>query len=140
VNVELLQQIKARILAEPDAFRMDTWSCGTAHCIAGWACALVGDPVVVTDALPAFQLTVSGRYPADVASEALGLGKYLRDYVCPADSLFLDEAWPPEFAYAYDDALCDDDGAPLNTSDARRKRAEIAADRIDHFIATNGAE
>lgn len=135
MNVELLQQIKARILAEPDAFRMDTWSCGTAHCIAGWACALVGDPVDATaHSLPMYQTTASGRYPPEVAAEALELGPYVRDDICLSDSLFMDSEWPDEFLDAFVEV------EDIHTPEARRQRAEIAAARIDHFIATNGAE
>lgn len=122
MNIELLQQIKARILAEPDAFRMDTWSCGTAHCIAGWACALNGLTVKNPREHATAQTLTDGRYPGDVGAKLLGVRTPI------ADRLFMVSAWPKQFALAY-----------LDTA-SRAERAQIAAERIDHFIATNGAE
>lgn len=44
LNLPLFDRIKAHITAHPDQFDMNSWwtvgSCGTACCIAGWACAL----------------------------------------------------------------------------------------------------
>jgi hypothetical protein len=118
MNVELLQQVKQAILAEPDKFRMDRWSCGTAHCIAGWACLLRDIPIVEGDFTTE---TVSGEYPGLVASKLLDLrGR-------AADKLFYTFGWPSRFRAPYLGAT-------------RRERAEIAAERIDHFIATDGRE
>lgn len=42
MNIRLLRRIQEKILAEPENFNMRTWTCGTAHCIGGWACVLSG--------------------------------------------------------------------------------------------------
>ena len=38
-QIELLDKIREKILENPDHFNMHSWhsSCGTSHCIAGWA-------------------------------------------------------------------------------------------------------
>jgi hypothetical protein len=124
VNIALLEDIKAHILAEPDAFRMDTWTCGTAHCIAGWALVLTGNKVVNPDSNPGVQHTKDGRYPSDVACEVLGLIRSNDE----DGRLFFEYNWPGDLPDRYDAA------------DTRSERAQIAAERIDLFIATNGEE
>ena len=115
MNVALLREVKAHILADPDSFRMDQWSCGTAHCIAGWALLLSGVPIDVEAGL-----TVSDEFPSIVAREVLQIdGKQ-------GHRLFHEPAWPIDFFERHFNAR------------TRRKRAEIAAKRIDHFIATEG--
>ncbi len=63
MNVDLLLKIKAAILADPDSFRMDTWTCGTAHCIAGWACVLSDQPI--TGGAAATRVLAIDRYQGD---------------------------------------------------------------------------
>jgi hypothetical protein len=121
MNVELLQQVKQVILADPDSFRMDTWTCGTAHCIAGWALLLRDIPIVGGPSLSK-QRTVSDEHPGDVAAELLGLSDDEQL------SLFNCYHWPVEFHARY------------RESPDRRARAQVAAERIDHFIATAGRE
>src|SRR5690349_20576433 len=52
-NVDLLMQIRERILTEPERHNQEMWAtasqkpegvdaCGTAYCVAGWACVLDG--------------------------------------------------------------------------------------------------
>ena len=36
----LLQKIAKKVTEEPSCLHMSSWHCGTAHCIAGWACEL----------------------------------------------------------------------------------------------------
>ena len=122
MNVELLQQVKAHILAEPDAFRMDTWSCGTAHCIAGWALLLNDIPIKNPREHALVQETISDENPSSVARELLGLG------FRQAQNLFFISAWPDAFSEQF------------AATKSRGERAQIAAKRIDHFIATNGAQ
>lgn len=140
MNVPLLQEIRARIVAEPDAFRMDVWSCGTAHCIAGWALVLNGMTVGNPEEGAVFQRLSDGRRPMPVAAELLGIGHYGPDNESfeetESDRLFCTYAWPSDFEERYE-SYDDDD---KNGSLVRRARAQIAAERIDHFIATNGAE
>lgn len=138
MNVELLQQIKAHILAEPDAFRMDTWSCGTAHCIAGWALRLTNDPVVNPNAEAWEQRTLSEREPGEKAAEILGVSTeddgdmdeddFFDETTSEAKRLFHVNQWPAEFERRYE------------LANGRTERAITAAERIDHFIGTNGQE
>lgn len=128
MNIGLLQQVKARILAEPNAFRMDTWSCGTAHCIGGTALLLVGDPIVNPEDQAWFQHTATGEEAGDAAARVLGLSKEGGND-SEAERLLHEESWPYEFS-----------GKSHEEGVSRAKRAQIAADRIDHFIATGGRE
>ncbi|MEM6477243.1 MAG: hypothetical protein AAF687_13880, partial [Pseudomonadota bacterium] len=41
---ELLGRVAAAVLAEPHRLKMDSWHCGTSHCIAGWAETLADIP------------------------------------------------------------------------------------------------
>ena len=36
----LLQKIAKKVTKDPSCLDMSSWHCGTAHCIAGWACEL----------------------------------------------------------------------------------------------------
>lgn len=135
MNVEMLTEIKARILAEPDAFRMDTWTCGTAHCIAGWALRLADMPVINAEAQPWLQLTTNGDEPGQAAADVLGLSMDydgddddFDDNVSEAGRLFHVTHWPEDLQERYEDAT------------SRSERAQVAAKRIDRFIATDGAE
>jgi hypothetical protein len=134
MNIDLLQQIKSRILAEPDAFRMDYWSCGTAHCIGGWACVLSGYEMQDTDSGIRGARLTNGFGTMTTAGDLLGLSFEDTDgWETPseAERLFFTENWPQDFEDRYDAAEAVEDRAEL---------AKIAAERIDHFIATNGAE
>lgn len=128
LNVRLLRCIKRHILEEPRRLVMFTLGkqgvpgekfhgdngpqafpkCGTVACIAGWACLLSGQSIYAG---------------AKVAGELLGL-PYRDDDSGPADALFFTFDWPHQFRDAYDDAR------------TPTKRAKIAADRIEHLIAT----
>lgn len=113
MNIELLEKVKSAILAEPQHFRMDTWTCGTAHCIAGWALKLEGVPIVNPEAGAPSQRTANGNEPDIEASSLLDL---------PHHGLFHVEEWPYELRERYDAA---EDFAT---------RAAIAAEAIDDFI------
>lgn len=128
LNVRLLRRIKRHILEEPNRLVMRTLGkigvagemfhgdsgpqsfpkCGTAACIAGWACSLSGQSIYAG---------------AQVAGELLGL-PYIDDYSGPANALFFTFDWPQRFKDAYNDAR------------TPTKRAKIAADRIEHLIKT----
>jgi hypothetical protein len=135
MNVKLLRRVKKHILEEPrrfvmrvfyfrkadllrETFTSDTHQpmrfakCGTAACIAGWS-------VLLTDGLHADMNDVRAR-----AISLLGLNP--NDY--RHDELFDVCGWPTKFADAYEKAR------------SQKARAKIAADRIEHFIATKGAE
>ena len=121
MNKKLLRDIKAHILAEPDAFRMDTYSCGTAHCIAGWAVHLHGMTVSNTDSAPSLQ-RVNGRPVGDVAAELLE--------ITPSEAvgLFNIEDWPEHFVDAYDRVSDEHSAHP------RAERAAVAASLIDDVL------
>lgn len=128
MNIPLLRAIQARILAEPDAFRMDTWSCGTAHCIAGWALTLNGLKIANPGEVSGRQTVMGGLSPLAVAATLLELTSWASGLPSGSSELFFVEEWPRTFREAFE------------TSTSRREKARIAAARIDHFIATEGRE
>lgn len=123
MNTELLLKVKAAILAEPLKFDMADWftddmesPCGTAACIAGHATAI---------ACGAKSLQEGKRYWFDELPNITGLLGCDWDQ---KDRLCYVEQWPLIFIKRYRDA------------GTREKRAQVAADRIDHFISTEGRE
>jgi hypothetical protein len=137
VNVPLLRQVQAAILAKPDAFDMSGW-CGSTSCIAGHAAAIAGwllpkgDPFSVAgwrvDVKPAAEV---GRPEVVHVVGFVGPEPFIRvlDLTeAQAERLFHAVSWPREFEDAYD-------AAPTPAAAAR-----VAVDRIEHFIATDGAE
>ncbi len=36
----LIKEIAKSILERPNSLKMDSWHCGTSHCLAGWACVI----------------------------------------------------------------------------------------------------
>lgn len=134
INTELLERVKQHILEEPKRFDMHSFvtrvsthapeeirpACGTTACIAGWAILL--DRADRGEAVPrrissAFYYSVEFR-----AMELLSLTEKQRR------SLFYVSSWPQEFRRTF------------NLARTLSERAEIAARRIDRFIATNGAK
>lgn len=127
MNVELLQRVKAQILAEPNRFDMSSWmldendndiyttqlfqECGSTACIAGWLVLLGSDRVV------------RGEEMADVAAELLGVD------VRVAETLFYHYEWEEKLKERYEFAL--------NVTESKTDRAKIAAEAIDDFILLN---
>jgi hypothetical protein len=144
MNVKLLRKVAKHILEEPRRFRMEFFqhkaapgealstqgvydpthtvpSCGTVACIAGWAVPLAGMRVgtdMYGDLLP----VACGRDWFAAGSRALALNEE------QADRLFLHDEWPSKFYQGYEGAK------------SAKKRAQVAAERIEHFIKTGGAE
>lgn len=135
MNVELLRQIQTVILEEPKRVDMGDWidsrrtnlpECGTVGCIYGWAKA-------ITTSLRGKELSnlvwgmegmdgTDGRY-LDDGAKLLGLTEP------QACRLFFDCDWPARFRHA------------LNRAKRQTPEyAQVVSDRIDHFIATEGAE
>lgn len=129
MNVKLLRRIKKHILEEPKRLIMGDWlvkgepgqfftgdgnhaqkfaNCGTAACIAGWACILTKQSVA------------PGQWLRDLGAQVLGIEPY--------GGLLEVSEWPQPFQHEYIDAK------------TPKKRARIAAERIDHFIATKGKD
>lgn len=132
MNTKLLRKIKKHILEEPkrfimhsliktkergvgtyydDAGKKTTFApCGTAACIAGWATLLSGNKDSKDEDVWQFGAKVLGL---DIVQQYL---------------LFYSHNWPDKFEEAF------------RAAKNRKKRAEIAADRIEHFIKTKGQE
>lgn len=134
MNVSLLRKVKRTILAQPEHFRMDKWTCGTAHCIAGTVCALDKSlAFVVPKKKDDIWLVIDGNdeesevlsVPA-AAAQALDLDDEYEG--SDADRLFYLEDWPKAFRTDYKKAS------------SAKARAAVAAKRIEHFIKTNGDE
>ena len=135
MNKELLLKVKEAILREPENFRMDRWlhkrqpndpTCNTTACIGGWAVVLHENSTPVAEYYKRAEVDfVFGEKVEPLATEFLGL-----DYE-QKERLFYDENWPWEFESRFRDAERDKNKTLM---------AQIAAERIDHFIATNGEE
>lgn len=62
LNLELLQQVRDKILADPEQHDQAEWllvspgpeHCLTAACVAGWACLLAGDEPAINRSNPRF--------------------------------------------------------------------------------------
>lgn len=137
MNIELLQRVKQYILEEPNRLVMsqevklkedgftdplDGYEsiervilnppCGTTACIAGW-CTILGQNITPEDA--------RRRNCKSAAQELLELDRFT------INRLYYTTQWPEQFYDAF------------KTTNIR-KRAEVCAARIDHFIATDGQE
>ena len=109
---------------------MDEWNCGTAQCIAGWACSLSKLKWRPAESLKHVFCLQKGGYVGDVAARLLDLSVVVGadELTSESERLFFVKEWPPAFRRRFERARL------------RRRKAQIAAERIDHFIATNGAE
>lgn len=125
INTELLEQISDYILRHPDELAMDSWSdipgtikrffgCGTTRCIAGTAMFLAQQNGA--------DIPNSASTPG-MAQQLLGLT------FAQAERLFYLQNWPSEYRNAYAPGRKYSDTA-----------AWVTAQRIKHFIATNGEE
>lgn len=122
MNIALLEKIKLAIMAEPQLFDMAHFikphyelttkgykQCGTSACIAGLAWILSG------------QKEEGGVYPEETARAALDITS------AEAKRLFHVSNWPILIRRKYYDVV-----------DNKVRDAEIACERIDYFIQTNG--
>jgi hypothetical protein len=159
MNVALLRDVRAQILAEPERLYMGAWQnepiaegCGTACCIGGWAGALSG--LVKKNGTPTsvnVDWTAKGRRmlakietecghwesPSELLfTQVLGISDD------QATRLFHVSEWPYALKVAFN--ADDEDNAayqePAERLKAAKQRAKIAAKRITHFIRTKGAE
>jgi hypothetical protein len=131
INVELLRQVQNAIVKHAAHFNMGTWGygakkrhimhdesseseCGTTACIAGFI-------VLLHDGKVGYG--VAGR-----AAKLLGLDYDVWNDELNGNKLFHLSNWPTKFCRRY--------------LQAKRNltRARVAAERIEHFIQTNGAE
>jgi hypothetical protein len=127
MNVKLLRKVKRRILAEPKRLYMTSYlafdrdvvdrpmpKCGTVGCIAGWACIIAMPKLSPQEIWRQFAVGFK-------AMELLGLTDEEKF------RLFEPGAWPKQFERGTSD-------------DGKKKTAEVAAARIEHFIKTKGKE
>lgn len=146
LNIELLKAIRDKIASTPEAYDQETWGrkdgqapCGTAACIAGWACVLSeqvsieearklgrdgeivrgGDVVHVSDA--ARQALGLDDREADVLFTALPEGEW-EDYDDAGGDVF-SGGWPEPFATQWRTCRTDQQSA-------------IAVSYLDHIIET----
>lgn len=128
MNVELLLKVKAKILEEPAQFIMqmvfarqvsltgrdlprEIPNCGTAACILGWADSIA-----------------TGKTPAKLNAGRGLCGNPLDVNPAQQHRLYDLDGWPEYFRTHW-----------LESS-TLEGRALVAAERIDHFIATDGHE
>jgi hypothetical protein len=118
MNIPLLRQIQAQIVQHPETFAIENWECGTTACIAGWACRLTRKPIPLSNEEGDFYSALTHAYNVLEVDTATGM------------RLFHISNWPHSFQLAYRET---------NYAD-RKAKAKITVARIDHFIATGGAE
>lgn len=112
--ITLLRQIKEKILADPASFNMCFFQkktqCGTTYCIGGWAEKLSG---------------INGWEALGLSFDESGRLFYVEgdEYV---DGYVKGDGWPPQFR------------GPAESE--WFMTPQQAADRIEHFIATDGQE
>lgn len=125
MNTELLLAVKAAILEHPEKYDQDSF-CGTECCIAGWALN-IANPVMGArreQGISAVSMNEQNWNDYwEVARKNMGLGCRQMAILCACAP-----DWPSVFRHGYESA-----------TDAEQ-RATVGAARIDHFIATNGAE
>jgi len=120
MNRKLLLKVRERILADAQAFNMQTFEgmtyldggCKTTHCIAGY--------VVLESELTDKRVEeIRQQVTWDVSAENL-----LRITEEQADSLFFVDAWPVDFRVHY------------AVAQSATEMATVAVKRIDHFLET----
>jgi aspartyl/asparaginyl-tRNA synthetase len=122
MNTELLQKIKQKIIENPSHLDMNTWSCGTTACIAGWAGKLSN--IKFPDVLEPLS---SSKFIAQYSCEPMEMGIRLLDLTyAQAYRLFFVNNWPIELREAYDNA---------KSSNCKIK---ATCKRIDKFIESDG--
>lgn len=139
--VSILNKVKKHVLEEPKRLNMGDWgrtsgtdncvefpACRTQGCIAGWTIFLT-KPKIWKNMLEGAKSSGHTEYldsnvhePSLLAKDILGLDSEQKT------RLFYAEGWPQKFDIAY------------QKTNTYKTRAAITAKRIDHFIATNGAE
>lgn len=118
MNVELLLKVKEAILAQPEMYDQDEF-CESAHCIAGFAVA-IAEPqtwrLLKEKADGPMQVSYAARRLLDVPD------RFNWQSLCG-------HAW--QWPAPFDDQYA--------VAESSLSRAQVAAARIDHFIATGGA-
>lgn len=121
MNIELLRRIKQQILQNPELYDQDSWvnvhrktECGTACCIAGWACQL--------DDIRKFKSLINEIESYKTPGFSIrGTARNLLDLTQNQDTeLFI--YWPASYKKRY-----------IYANNAR-ERAAIGAEYIDYFV------
>lgn len=120
INVELLEKVRDKILAEPESYNQNKFwhvsaaaPCGTTACIAGWAVALSCGDLKALHSLTPVEVHAAAR---DLIGVTDG----------EAFSLFggAGLSWPEPFCTLFDKAA------------NAHARAEVAASYLNHIIKT----
>ena len=144
----MLQKVKEQIRQEPRSFDMGDWlrpgtnqygtACGTAACIAGFTCIAHWKEQHPEQWKDREEVTlseiVSATHKSYHASCALKAAALLGIDHRSATFLFYTSSWPEPFKSDYHRATngCEKNGYKPD----HERRAEVACDRIDHFMAT----
>lgn len=140
MNVKLFREIQNAIRQEPDRFDMSDWVnghqtdgsgnfCGTAACIAGFACVLEANREKPARSFKDRVLAVIGlATPAFMVQWEVRARELLDIDLPQANRLFYTSNWPEPFRAEYYDGQ------------TKECRAKAASKRIDHFIKTEGRE
>jgi hypothetical protein len=134
MNTKLLRKIQQEIRKEPRRLDMSVWidvypprhtidpPCGTTACIAGFATILASrDKKTFSEEA----LKIKRDYERSTQEEG---GKTLLLTPQQSSRLFFVHSWPEKFRDRWYGAL------------TKHTEAEIACERIEHFIKTRGAE
>jgi hypothetical protein len=119
MNTFLLRKAKTLIVEEWKHFSMWGWDCGSEACIAGWVGRLGGA-----------QIRTNGTGD-ETNADIEGVRKMLKIDNRQFDRLCRFAGWPDVYKKAYFGAYVAGD---------YQRAAEIAAERIDWFISTDGME
>lgn len=136
MNTKLLRKIQKQIIKYPKAFLMESFvepmefdkdhPCGTAACIAGWACILEKDKLPQKQQFN-LQNQISGKI-SEYDAGSFDFYRYGREFIeiskDQADKLFDVTSWPEQF------------WEPYYSGNSDAKNAKIAVERIEHFIKT----
>lgn len=125
MNVELLNRVVEKFRRFPDTLWMNTWAvktevskeapCGTIGCIAANAAMLTYKIPLENVGSPDIPWPTMGKEALELSNEQ-------------ADRLFYLRSWPERFARAYHYAV------------SAAARVEVLADRVQHFIETDGTD
>ena len=137
---ELWEKVKEQILADPQRFNMlkvlykSEEGCGTVGCIAGWAW-LINEGKGVSDELP----KIKGAVIMARSAPLLGLDGTAQftletERQDEAGRMFFSCHWPKRFHEALDNVVISPE-TPTRKA-IRRRKAEIAVDRINHWLET----
>jgi hypothetical protein len=131
MNVELLQKVKAHVLEEPRRVFMGAWclqdvhirlnglqvpDCNTIACISGWSAQLYNQDRRLSIGMPGYVRDREGEIALDITLEQAGRLFYLVE-------------WPDDLYFKIKDTI-------LQSTEY----AQVVAERIDRFIATEGRE